>query len=211
MENLNKIFLDCGTNLGQGLAEFIDKKIIDTTFKIHCFEPNPYAFEFAKNRFSKKEYDDWNLNFYHKAIWVDDCKKIFTLETIDHEYETKYTGKVTSKDLKTGGASNIIGNDWIKPDYIDSKNISNDLHVDCINFSNFLKNNFNISDYIICKMDIEGAEYQVLNHLIETNTISLIKEIYIEWHQRLVPNITNTQNYLIKELNKQNIVIHYWR
>jgi hypothetical protein len=30
MENLNKIFLDCGTNLGQGLLQFIDKNIIDT-------------------------------------------------------------------------------------------------------------------------------------------------------------------------------------
>ena len=60
-------------------------------------------------------------------------------------------------------------------------------------------------------MDIEGAEYQVLNHLIETNTISFIKEIYIECHDRLVSNIVNTQNYLIEELNKKNIVIHYWR
>ena len=38
-----KVFLDCGTNLGQGLTEF-DKKmnlISQDGWKIYCFEPNP--------------------------------------------------------------------------------------------------------------------------------------------------------------------------
>lgn len=37
-------------------------------------------------------------------------------------------------------------------------------------------------DEIIVKMDIEGAEKPVLEHLIETNTDLLIDRLLIEWH-----------------------------
>ena len=38
-----KIFLDCGTNLGQGLKEFQQKfnMMNQSGWKIYCFEPNP--------------------------------------------------------------------------------------------------------------------------------------------------------------------------
>ena len=37
---MKKVFLDCGTNLGQGLLKFINDGLIDESFEIHLFEPN---------------------------------------------------------------------------------------------------------------------------------------------------------------------------
>ena len=56
------------------------------------------------------------------------------------------------------------------------------IEVPCINFSNWLRQNFSIEDYIVLNMDIEGAEYDVLPHLIQTNAIDYINELGVEWH-----------------------------
>jgi len=56
--------------------------------------------------------------------------------------------------------------------------------VGCIDFSDWIAKTFKPEDFIVVKMDIEGAEYDVLEKLIETNIIEHINIIYIEWHQK---------------------------
>jgi len=209
MENLNKIFLDCGTNLGQGLLQFIDKKIINSTFKIHCFEPNPYAFKFVKNRLLDENYKDYNIIFNEVALWTENCKKNLTIEAFSGEYNCQHTGKNLGYDLRAGGATNIMENDWNKPHYINYNDLDKTIDVDCINFSQYLQNNIQKDDYVICKMDIEGAEYEVLKKLIKEDTIDFIDELYIEWHSHLLKSYYDT-NGLIKELTNRNIKIFNW-
>jgi FkbM family methyltransferase len=209
VENLNKIFLDCGTNLGQGLLQFIDKKIIDTTFKIHCFEPNPYAFKFVKNRLLDKNYKDYKIIFNEVALWTENCKKNLTIEAFSGEYKCQHTGKNLGYDLKSGGATNIMGNDWNKPHYINYNDLDQTIDINCINFSEYLQNNIQKDNYVICKMDIEGAEYEVLKKLIKENTINLIDELYIEWHSHLLKSYCDTDG-LIKEITNRNIKIFNW-
>ena len=74
---MKKVFLDCGTNLGQGLIKFIDDKVLDNTFEIHCFEPNPYAIEFSKQRLSDARYAEYSIIFNEVALWTEDCNKVF--------------------------------------------------------------------------------------------------------------------------------------
>jgi FkbM family methyltransferase len=54
--------------------------------------------------------------------------------------------------------------------------------VPCFDLSTWISNNFTTEDYIILKLDIEGAEYQVLPKLIADGTINLISELWGEWH-----------------------------
>ena len=206
---MRKIFLDCGTNLGQGLLQFIDKKIIDNTFAIYCFEPNPHAIEFSKNRFDQEKYKNYSLIFNEVALWTEDCKKNLTIESFDGEYICQHTGEHLGYDLKSGGATNIMDDEWNKPNYIDDKDLDKSIQVNCIDFSNYLKKNFTKDDYVICKMDIEGAEYDVLGKLIDDNTIDLIDEIYIEWHNHLLKSNYDTQLF-IDELKKRNIKVESW-
>ena len=53
--------------------------------------------------------------------------------------------------------------------------------VKTINFSDFLLN-FDEDDYIVVKLDIEGAEYEVIESILDSGTITRINELFIEWH-----------------------------
>lgn len=206
---MKKVFLDCGTNLGQGLLQFIDKKIVNETFDIHCFEPNPYAMNYTKHRLSQEKFKDYSFTFNDVAIWTEKCRKKLTIESFEGEYICQHTGEHLGHDLKAGGATNIMESEWSKPHYIQDSDLDMSLEIDCINFSEYLKNNFQDDDYIICKMDIEGAEYEVLGKLIDDNTIDLIDEIYVEWHNHLLKSEYNTQMF-IDEIRNRNIKIESW-
>lgn len=206
---MKKYFLDCGTNLAQGLIKFIDDKIIDNSFEIHCFEPNPHAIEFSKKRLSDDKYKEYSIIFNEVALWIEECNKVLTLESFDGEYFCQQTGDLLGHDLKSGGATNIMGDEWKKPDYIDNSWIDKSLEVKCIDFSNYLKNTVKQDDYVICKMDIEGAEYDVLGKLIDDDTINLIDEIYIEWHNHLLKTNYDTQAFIDK-MQKRKIKVESW-
>ena len=206
---MKKVFLDCGTNLGQGLLQFIDRKIVDNTYEIHCFEPNPYAIKFSKDRFSQEKYKDYSLVFNEVALWIEDCKKNLTIESFDGEYICQHTGEHLGYDLKSGGATNIMENEWNKPHYISDGDLDKSVQVNCIDFSKYLKANINKDDYVICKMDIEGAEYEVLGKLIDEDTIDLIDEIYIEWHNHLLKSSYDT-NAFIQEMKDRDIKVESW-
>lgn len=52
-------------------------------------------------------------------------------------------------------------------------------------------------------MDIEGAEFPVLKRMIELESISLIKELWVEWHDIDLPNESEiTRNILIDKISK---------
>lgn len=50
----------------------------------------------------------------------------------------------------------------------------------CFDFSRWLREL--VADEIVVKMDIEGAEVQVLEKMIEDGTDSLVDELLVEWH-----------------------------
>ena len=206
---MKKVFLDCGTNLGQGLLKFINDKLIDESFEIHLFEPNPYALNETKKRLSDENYKKYNFIYHEVASWTEDCLKKMTLEAFDGDYVCQHTGEFIGKNLKSGGATNIMGDEWNKPDYIMDEWMSCDKDVKCIDFSSFLKNNINEEDFVLCKMDIEGAEFEVLGKLIDEDTINLMDGIYIEWHNHLLK--TNYDiSVFIDEINSRGIEVKSW-
>jgi len=60
-------------------------------------------------------------------------------------------------------------------------------------------------------MDIEGAEFQVLRHMIEEGTIKRIKKIYVEFHERYVETESvETEKELIKTISDLGVEINVW-
>jgi FkbM family methyltransferase len=51
-----------------------------------------------------------------------------------------------------------------------------------IDFSQFLLSSSNPDDYIVLKMDIEGAEYKVLRKMVDDGSIRRVNEITVEFH-----------------------------
>ena len=45
----------------------------------------------------------------------------------------------------------------------------------------------NGKDFVVVKMDIEGAEYTILPHLLKTSAWLNIDYLLVEWHEHLTP------------------------
>jgi len=160
---VKKIIIDCGAN--DNHQDYIkrfdfgkDHPIVDD-FEIHAFEPNPTF---------KTSFSDTKVVFYQKAIWIKDERKAFYLEP-DKVGSTLIKEKM---EADTGMTDEAIAQSLNKP-----------IQVDCIDIAKFIENNFDKDDLIYLRMDIEGAEFVVLNHLIDTGIASYIDEFWIEFHR----------------------------
>lgn len=205
-----KIFYDLGTHLFGGLKEFNEMYHFDPSWKIFCFEANPYTYELAKQ---KVQEDEWlrSLNIEFTNAVVSDKNGITNVDCYYDNNEQNYTD--------VGSNSFNLKNDYFKgvwPEMYDKMgdNYCNVKEVPSINFSEFIDKNTSYGDEVIVKMDIEGSEFPVLTQMIQNNTHTLVKTIYIEWHERFWPNEQDKylawKNAIITELQKDNIDAKIW-
>ena len=93
-------------------------------------------------------------------------------------------------------------------------NLRNDhyLSIPCFDLSLWIKESFSEDDYIILKLDIEGAEYEVLNKLIEDGTINMINELWGEWHDMKIsdPHTLKLSKKVYQYLKDNNIEFKEW-
>jgi FkbM family methyltransferase len=142
-----------------------------------AFEPHPVIFEKLKKSVK-------NLNnktaLYNNAAWVKD-------ETMNLFFK--------KNPIEVNGGSSLI---FEKTNVVKTHAYS----VEAIDFSKFLKNlNRNVD---ILKIDIEGSEYHVIEHLIINNTIDYCKNLFVEDHERKIEK--NTQFY--KEYIEKRSYVH---
>lgn len=190
---MRKVFIDLGTHYGEGLREFIGKFNMDASWDIHTFEANPKTYQiFVKN------YSHLTPFIFHHNLAVSDKHGLVTLNAETYREE-----------VGTGQGSSIISmNNW------NTNQVFNESYeVPSLDISDFLGKHFTKEDFIVVKMDIEGAEYDVLDKMIADDTISMVDEIFIEWHSRcFVDNI----HILQRESKLQEILptkipkVHTW-
>jgi len=85
-------------------------------------------------------------------------------------------------------------------------------------FSEYLFRNFKVTDFIVVKMDIEGAEFEVVRHLINTGAVGLIDELFLEGHTpelNGIKGISVGHTYseifdLLGELRELGVHAHEW-
>jgi len=131
-------------------------------------------------------YESFNIVPLNKAVWIYDGE-------IDFYIGTNYSG-LGSTLFKDKITSNIKD---VKP-----------IKVPCIDFSKWILDNFNKDDRIILKMNIEGAEYPVLNKMIEDGSIKYINKLIISFHHHKITSITEDEHYdLLKKLKGIELVI----
>jgi FkbM family methyltransferase len=86
----------------------------------------------------------------------------------------------------------------------DSEDSGRSLRVPCIDFSDFVRKLPDAT--IICSMDIEGAEFDVLNKMIDEGTIDRISELWVEFHHRLMKDKgEDDATDIIKKLNEHGV------
>ena len=200
---MKRIFIDCGTNLCQGLNSISQINNIDKTWSVYSFEANPHTF----SKIDKTKFE--HVTFLNKAVWTENCKRNLNIEVVPgklDDYHNQFLINKEESNLMVGGGTNIMDDNFQYPNL--NNYIKNSEIVDCIDLSEFIKT-FNKDDYIILKLDVEGAEYPILEKMIENNTISYIDELYIEWHNHMLKDKFN-QDYIVENIYKNNIKLHNW-
>lgn len=145
-----------------------------------------YAFE--PNPKFAEDHRDIPCQFYNCAVWIENGIVGLYLAEND-EGSTLVQTKVTS---------NV--------DY------DNPIRVKAIDFDSWIKAKFAMDDFIILKMDIEGAEFEVLDRMIQGGSIDYIDELRLEHHANKVNNFTTTDfENLMYRLQEFDIKIKNWR
>ncbi|XP_028764578.1 uncharacterized protein LOC114722664 [Neltuma alba] len=89
-------------------------------------------------------------------------------------------------------------------------------------FAEWLKNTVSKNDFVVMKMDVEGAEFDLIPRLFETGAICLVDEIFLECHynrwQRCCPGQRSSKyekTYgqclaLFYSLRRRGVLVHQW-
>lgn len=162
------LFLDCGGHVGESIMHFKKTPLYSNMkWDIHTFEPYE---ELADKMLCR---DDKDVTLHRSAVWTHDGEIDFYLTDGRSDYygvEDVPWGSSTLMKEKTSGNVN--------PDRKET--------VPCVDIAAFTEKHGKDADLIILKMDIEGAEYDVLEHMLETGVMNKINVLMIEYHHRKV-------------------------
>lgn len=177
---MKNIYIDCGTHLGQGLLEFYKMFKMDPTWDIYTFEPNPYTLQlFVQYNQNFITYN--NIKYYNNAVSTHYDTVTFNIDNRPGEGPIGMGSSIMSLDT------------WNPTAGTNSENFNMTVEVDCINLREFVET-FSKEDNIIIKLDIEGAEYDILEDFIQHNTLDYINHLYVEFHSNMFTNNDEFQN-----------------
>jgi FkbM family methyltransferase len=204
---MKKVFLDCGTNLCQGLQAIQALNNMDSSWEIYSFEANPITY----NTVNHEKFP--HVEFLNKAVWTENTKKSLSIEkwpstVLERDGASNMIDK-TSQDNWIGGGCNIMGDEFR---FINSpeQNIQrNAVEVECIDLCEFIKERFNKEDHIVIKLDVEGAEYPILEKMIKENIIDYVNIFYVEFHNHMLETQYDEQ-HIRNELSNRNIKLVDW-
>ena len=156
------LFVDLGANLGQGYSWF-KNYFHASNISFELFEPNPNC---VKKLEKMDDVVSGKVTLHPVGVGVEEGS--FDFYGLDNSEGGKYS--------QGGSIVQEHNSSW----YTSSKESA--IKVKVINFSSYLESKSAEFDKIIVKMDIEGAEVELLEALLEKNMINLISILYIEFH-----------------------------
>jgi FkbM family methyltransferase len=180
---MKKIFLDCGSHLGESVIKFRSIKSDSYDYEIHMFEPNTFLFNQIKNN-----------DAFNECIKNNSCVS-------NKNGKFKLWGCVKN---------NVSVGSTLERSKADFDEISDDDFIECNTFdlTEYIKNKFDKDDYIVLKLDVEGSEYDILEKMLDTNIIDYINELYCEFHHQWLDSSFTTR---YSELEKRiKLKINYW-
>ena len=185
-----KIFIDGGANIGQSTKAFLDQWPESEQYWIYMFEPDSQCGTTINNAIlehDKKFGPNPKMNFIQKAIYTYDGEIDFFVKFPASE-----------------------GNTLIKEKTLKESRIYNKHKVQCVDLSRWIRDNVFESDHLILKLDIEGAEYEVIPHLKETGALSLVDIFFLEIHGLKCNKSFDESMELIQTINSLNKEAFVW-
>lgn len=189
-----KILIDGGAHCGctrRYFRHLHDKK---KEFEIYSFEPTI-------------ELNKYCQDLINRAIWIEDGSMPFHVFEIRggntlNEEKAKNLRKQTQK-YPLAKKSELLSS----TPYSDLTEVR---YVPTIDIDRWIKENFQKNDYIILKLDIEGAEYDVVRHMLKNGSMSYINKLFIEWHSIRCGHTKQEDASLNQQVKKLGVKIEPW-
>lgn len=150
-------FIDCGFNTRHVFDTYYEH--LGARFQYHGFEIQKNLYDAAV---AERKYLDAHVTFHHAAV-------------SDKDGECYYF-EPDSWGVNYKGGSSIMQEKLSR-----KMRIVNDV-VQTIDFARFIKNTFCSDEFIVVKMDIEGAEYAVLEAMSYSGVLDMIDLLFVEFH-----------------------------
>jgi FkbM family methyltransferase len=200
------IFIDCGTNLKQGLMEILD--LNSDIEKIYSFEGNTVVYDFI----DKTD----GINYFNIAVSNETGFTEFHIEKDPHTSNKEYFGlssRIQSPEIKdklfnfpfdVDGVTYTNVEDYVQ-DYYKKIIVPKIRLVDFINYLNV------DGCDIILKLDVEGEEYAILEDMKNSGSFKKIKKLYVEFHENSRLSQYDTAETWVQYFKEINLDFTQWK
>lgn len=185
-----RIFLDCGSNIGQGFEEF--RQIYgDIDIVYILFEPDPKCYKSLCQKYGDLDH-----------VQINNCA-VSTENSVLTFYSTR--------DYDLGGTVVYDHNN----NFYDNQN-SNTIQVPAIDFVALVEQLVADNTEIIIKLDVESSEYAILEKMIETGTLHHVTKMFCEFHSQYMKPpekilYEQRENQIMRYVRDNNIAFTLWK
>lgn len=189
------LFIDCGSNVGQGLTYF-SRFYTPDLYDYVLVEPNPHCLPKLK-KVAKARVGGAKVELITKAA-------------------SDKVGTVTFYGLSEGGETSEGGSILSTHNskfYTPAK--KGDLKVATFPLADLIADKAKSYSHIVLKLDVEGAEYAILPHLLKTGAIRKLRRMYLEFHADYVAEDVRPQRLaeeatLLKQIRRAGVPCTLW-
>lgn len=170
------VYIDLGAYRGLYVRRFKKSSMFKSGCKIYAFECNPHL--------ANIDYGS-DVTRIQKAAWIYDGELDFY---ISKKNPSKVQGSSICREKRTGNLDK-----------------EHPLKISCIDFSKWIEHNFQKDDNIVLKINIEGAEYDILEKMIADGTIDYINTLFVQFHRERIGMSIDKHNKLINALKEHSV------
>ncbi|KAA8496229.1 hypothetical protein FVE85_2384 [Porphyridium purpureum] len=156
------VFIDAGGNTGQTVQWFAEGAGDIFGSHLHSTSPDPKDYEifvFEPNPVFRADYDQLKRQGLRFTL--------LQAAVADADGYAEFSGQGQGGLISAGGVS---------------KERSSPSAVDAVDFSRWIRETFGEHDYLICKIDIEGAETPLVTKMMRDGTVCRCNRLSVEWH-----------------------------
>ena len=154
------VSIDCGANVGS-YTKYLSKN----KATVYAFEPNPYVYGILYDKFKQNP----NVHCINKGVMDEEGVMKLFLRKTSSENPVKWS--ISSSFMTISKNLNYESN----------------LEIEVIDLCQFIESlNTRVK---VLKIDIEGAENRILKKLIKTGVIYKIDYIFVEMHDKWLPEL----------------------
>lgn len=179
------LFIDCGGHDGCSIRRFLSDFDRRGRFEMVTFEPNG-AYQGNYCAFPRH-------TLIQAAAHDRDGSQTFYLDRDDGDGSTLFKNKLTAA---TGGYGTLDTDDPVT--------------VTTVDLSAWILANTSPADYVILKLDIEGAEYDVLEKMLRDRSVQRVTHLFVEWHWDRVGVPRERHERTVRALKRLRVPVLDW-